>query len=73
MDSELDLRGLKCPMPILQTKKALAKMQSGEIIKVLATDAGAPADFVAFCKHTGHQLLESSESEGVFTLIVKRK
>ena len=67
MDSELDLRGLKCPMPILQTKKALAK------IKVLATDAGAPADFVAFCKHTGHQLLESSELEGVFTLIVKRK
>ena len=73
MDSELDLRGLKCPMPILQTKKALAKMQSGAIIKVLATDAGAPADFVAFCKYTGHQLLESSELEGVFTLIVKRK
>ena len=73
MDSELDLRELKCPMPILQTKKALAKMHSGAIIKVLATDAGVPADFVAFCKHTGHQLLESSESEGVFTLIVKRK
>nr|WP_314228906.1 sulfurtransferase TusA family protein [uncultured Kingella sp.] len=69
----LDLTGLKCPLPILRTKKALATLDSGAIITVLATDAGAPADFAAFCQHTGHELLESSEDNGVFTLVLKHK
>ena len=69
----LHLTGLKCPLPILRTKKALATLDSGAIITVLATDAGAPADFAAFCQHTGHELLESSEDNGVFTLVLKHK
>lgn len=69
----LDLKGLKCPLPMLRTKKALATMESGTVICVLATDAGAPDDFAAFCQHTGHQLLETSEQDGVFTLVLKRK
>ena len=69
----LDLTGLKCPLPILRTKKARATLDSGAIITVLATDAGAPADFAAFCQHTGHELLESSEDNGVFTLVLKHK
>ena len=69
----LDLTGLKCPLPILRTKKALATLDSGAIITVLATDAGSPADFAAFCQHTGHELLESSEDNGVFTLVLKHK
>lgn len=69
----LDLTGLKCPLPILRAKKALATLDSGTILTILATDASAPADFAAFCQHTGHQLLESSEADGVFTLVLKRK
>lgn len=69
----LDLTGLKCPLPILRTKKALANLASGEMITVLATDAGAPDDFVAFCQHTGHELLESSEQDNVFKLVIKHK
>ena len=69
----LDLTGLKCPLPILRTKKALATLDSGAIITILATDAGAPADFAAFCQHTGHELLDSREENGVFTLVLKRK
>ena len=69
----LDLTGLKCPLPILRAKKALATLDSGAIITILATDAGAPADFAAFCQHTGHELLDSSEENGVFTLVLKRK
>lgn len=72
-DTVLDLKGLKCPMPILHTKKALAKLASGTIITVLATDSGAPDDFVAFCKHTGHELLENTAQDGVFTLKIRRK
>lgn len=69
----LDLSGLKCPLPILRAKKALATLESGTIVTVLATDAGAPEDFAAFCKHTGHELLESTVVDGVFKLVVKRK
>lgn len=69
----LDVTGLKCPLPILKAKKALAQMEADEVLTVLATDAGAPDDFAAFCRQTGHVLLESTEKEGVFTLIVKHK
>lgn len=69
----LDVVGLKCPMPILKAKKALAQMQQGDVLTVLATDAGAPGDFEAFCRQTGHVLLESSEKEGVFVLVLKHK
>lgn len=73
MSQVLDLQGLKCPLPILRTKKALATLNSGDIITVLATDSGAPDDFAAFCQHTGHQLLEKSEQNGVFKLILQAK
>lgn len=69
----LDLTGLKCPLPILKTKKALAQMQAGEVITVLATDAGAPDDFAAFCRQTGHMLLESTQAGEIFTLVVQHK
>lgn len=73
MNEILDVKGLKCPLPILRAKKALATLESGTILTVYATDAGAPEDFAAFCRHTGHTLLESSESEGVFTLVLQHK
>ncbi|WP_416190546.1 sulfurtransferase TusA family protein [Neisseria sp. CCUG17229] len=73
MTQTLDVTGLKCPMPILRAKKALAQMQADEVLTVLATDPGAPGDFEAFCRQTGHVLLESTENEGVFTLVLKHK
>ncbi|EPI1189159.1 sulfurtransferase TusA family protein [Neisseria gonorrhoeae] len=74
MNSEtLDVTGLKCPLPILRAKKVLAQMRQGEVLIVLATDGGAPGDFEAFCRQTGHVLLDSSEQDGVFTLVVKHK
>ena len=41
-DKELDARGLNCPLPILRTKKALSDLQSGQVLKVLATDPDYP-------------------------------
>lgn len=73
MSETLDLTGLKCPLPILRTKKALATLESGTVLTVLATDPGAPDDFAAFCRHTGHELLENRAENGVFILVVKRK
>ncbi|MCF7521648.1 sulfurtransferase TusA family protein [Neisseria sp. ZJ106] len=73
MNQTLDLTGLKCPLPILRAKKALAQMQTGEVLTVQATDAGAPDDFAAFCRQTGHELLESRTENDVFILVVRRK
>jgi tRNA 2-thiouridine synthesizing protein A len=70
---EIDARGLNCPLPILRTKKALADMQSGDVLKILATDPGATRDFQAFAKQTGNELLENSEHDKVFTFYMRRR
>ena len=70
---DLDARGLNCPLPILKAKKALADMQTGEVLRVVATDSGSVRDFQAFAKQTGNQLLEQSESGQEFTFYMRRK
>ncbi|MCF6217607.1 MAG: sulfurtransferase TusA family protein [Gammaproteobacteria bacterium] len=72
-DLELDLCGLQCPLPILRSKKALAKLAAGQVILVTATDVGALKDFPAFCKVTGHALLESWEKQDVFHFVIKKR
>ena len=56
-DREVDARGLACPLPILRAKKALAEMQSGQILKIVCTDRGSIRDFQAFAQQTGNELL----------------
>jgi tRNA 2-thiouridine synthesizing protein A len=72
-DKELDARGLNCPLPILRTKKALSDLQSGQVLKVLATDPGAVKDFQTFARQTGHQLLSHDEVEREFIFFMKKK
>jgi tRNA 2-thiouridine synthesizing protein A len=72
-DKDLDARGLNCPLPILRTKKALATMQSGEILRVIATDPGSVKDFSAFSKQTGNVLVSSLEAGGEFTFFMKKR
>lgn len=72
-DRELDVKGLNCPLPILRTKKALAEMESGQVLRVLATDAGSLKDFPAFAKQTGNELVKHQEENRVFEFFLKRK
>lgn len=72
-DRDLDVKGLNCPLPILRTKKALAEMESGKILRVLATDPGSLKDFPAFAKQTGNELLAHNAQEGSFEFFLKRK
>lgn len=72
-DRELDVKGLSCPLPILRTKKALAEMDSGKVLRVLATDPGSVKDFQAFAKQTGNELLAQREADKVFEYFLKRK
>jgi len=72
-DKDLDARGLNCPLPILRTKKALGELQSGQVLRVIATDPGSVKDFAAFCKQTGHELLSQSDASKEFTFFLKKK
>jgi tRNA 2-thiouridine synthesizing protein A len=71
-DQELDASGLNCPLPILRAKKALSGLQSGKVLRIVATDPGSVKDFEAFAKQTGNQLLESGEEGGKFVFLIKK-
>lgn len=70
---EVDARGLSCPLPLLKAKQALNRMASGERLRVLSTDAGSQRDFDAFARQSGHQLLSSDESDGVYRYLLEKK
>jgi len=72
-DKELDARGLNCPLPILRTKKALAELSAGNVLKVIATDPGSVKDMTAFAKQTGNELISSAEAGGEYTFFMKKK
>jgi tRNA 2-thiouridine synthesizing protein A len=72
-DRDLDVKGLNCPLPILRTKKALAEMETGQVLRVQATDPGSLKDFPAFAKQTGNELVEQKEVNRVFEFYLKRK
>ena len=67
----LDAKGLNCPLPILKARKALKDVPSGETLEILATDPGAVADFQAFCRQTGNELVEHSEEDSVYRFLIK--
>lgn len=72
MKAILDAKGLNCPLPILRAKKALKDINVGEILEVHATDPGSVKDFEAFCRQTGHELLQSLEEGGIYQYQIKR-
>ena len=71
-DQELDASGLNCPLPILRAKKTLGAMESGQVLRIVATDPGSVKDFEAFAKQTGNELLESGEEGGKFVFLIKK-
>ena len=63
-DRSFDARGLLCPMPVVKTAREMKTMEAGQVLKVLATDRGAIADFPAWAADTGNTLLEWHEEDG---------
>ena len=72
-DSELDCRGLNCPLPILKTKKAVDGLSRGQVLKMLATDPGSVNDVQSWSKRTENALLNHSEDGGVYSFLIKKK
>ncbi len=72
-DAELDVRQLACPLPILRAKKSLSVMNTGQVLKIIATDKKSPKDFEDFCGKTGNELLLSTEEDGEFIFLIRRR
>ena len=72
-DKEIDAKNLNCPLPILRCKKGLSEINAGQTLKIMATDPGAAKDFQAFCKQTGHELLQQDDANNVLTFYIKKR
>jgi tRNA 2-thiouridine synthesizing protein A len=72
-DQVLDAKGLNCPLPILKAKKALNGVPANGTLEVLSTDPGSVADFQAFCRTTGNDLLEHDQTDNVYRFVIKKK
>jgi len=70
--TELDTKGLRCPLPVLRARKALKGLETGAILRIEATDPGAVQDFRSFCDTTGHELVNSGEADGIFTFEIRK-
>jgi len=72
-DEELDVVGLNCPLPIIKARSMLKRMKIGQVLRILASDPGAVKDFESFAKQVGHELLKSTEEDGVFIFFIEKK
>ena len=70
-DHTLDAKGLNCPLPILKARKALKEVPDNGTLEIIATDPGAVADFQAFCRQTGNELVEKSQDGSVYRFLIK--
>lgn len=68
----VDAQGLQCPMPLLKAKQALNKIEVGQDVEVLATDAGSFRDFHAFAKQGSHELLLAEECQGIYRYVIRK-
>ena len=70
--TQLDVRGMNCPLPILKTRQAVNRLRSGEVLEVTSTDPGSMKDIAAFCEQTGHELLLSREATDGYVFLIRK-
>jgi tRNA 2-thiouridine synthesizing protein A len=72
-DKFLDCSGLLCPVPVIKVSKAIKEVKPGQVLKLIATDPGAPADMEAWSRQTGNELLDSHKEGDKFIFYFRRK
>ena len=68
----LDAKGLNCPLPILKAKKMLKSLPAGDVLNIVSTDPGSVADFAAFCRQTGNELVNSGNEGDIYNFEIKK-
>ncbi|MCP3973580.1 MAG: sulfurtransferase TusA family protein [bacterium] len=68
----LDLKGMLCPMPVVEISRAIKQVEVGQIVEATATDPGVMADIPAWCHSTGNTLMALEKAESHFVFRVRR-
>jgi tRNA 2-thiouridine synthesizing protein A len=71
-DAALDLRGYRCPIPVLKARKRLAAMAAGEELEIVADDPPVQVDMPHFCTESGHALLSAVGRDGAFVFRIRK-
>ncbi|NKC00696.1 MAG: SirA family protein [Pseudomonadales bacterium] len=67
----LDTSGLLCPLPVIRTQDAIKSLNSGDTLKITATDPGTMHDIPAWCRVHGHELLQAEEEGRNYSFVVR--
>ena len=71
-DKVLDLKGLPCPMPVVKVSKGIKDVEIGQVIEAVTSDPGSLADFPAWAKTSGNEILKTVQDNGNITFYIKR-
>ncbi len=69
----VDARGTACPGPLLEAKKAIGTIKSGEIMEILSADEGTRVDIPKWCGKQGHEYLGTIEESGYYKILLRKK
>ena len=72
VDKVMDLKGLPCPMPVVKISKGIKEVELGQVVEAITSDPGALADFPAWAKTSGNEILKTDNTDGVITFYIKR-
>ncbi len=73
VDKVMDLKGMPCPMPIVKVSKGIKDVEVGQVIEAITTDPGALADFPAWAKTSGNEILKTDQQEDLIKFYIERK
>ena len=71
-DKVMDLKGLACPMPIVKVSKGIKEIAVGQVLEAQTTDPGSLADFPAWAKISGNEILKTEQEAGIIKFYIKR-
>jgi tRNA 2-thiouridine synthesizing protein A len=72
VEKVMDLKGLPCPMPVVKVSKGIKEVEVGQVIEAVTTDPGALADFPAWAKTSGNEIVKTEQNDGFIKFYIKR-
>ena len=72
-DKTMDLEGLPCPMPVVKVSRGIKEVEIGQVLEAVTTDPGALADFPAWARTSGNEILKTEQDSGVIRFYIRRK
>jgi tRNA 2-thiouridine synthesizing protein A len=72
-DKVMDLKGLPCPMPVVKVSKGIKEISVGQVLEAQTTDPGALADFPAWARTSGNEIVKTEQDNGTIRFYIRRK